>query len=221
MDGGQITFAVITAVFGGGGFIVGVLGLVFARRAHQLAENANEIAKAGNQAAMDAVGKADEANGIAEKANDLAGDSNKIARRALSITEDTVEYNWVLKIDEDGTARVVNDCAYPAHEVAVFVDVGGDHVASARVDEVAAFGEIPLDARGAFEEHAERVRRNPYRHSSSGGGMFIAGGPGRSVSTEFRAAVDWKTAHDVSRHCTVKEIVKHRMEHGGMARKKN
>ncbi|MCA1004779.1 hypothetical protein LCL87_03545 [Rhodococcus hoagii] len=218
MEAGEWILGIIGAIAGLGGLALGLVSLSIARGARQDAQTSNALAKQGNESAIDAVRKAGEANRIAEDANDLAGDANVVARRALAVAEDSVEYAWVLKVDDDGTARVVNDGAHDAHHVTAVVDVRSNRVADATAEHIPAFGELRLDVTTALEEHFEEVRKNPAYRGSNNRDIFIMPSEGAAVSTTFRASIMWRTVEDVPRHTTVNEIVRHRMGFEGMRR---
>lgn len=209
----------LVAVAGAVGALAGVVGLAVAIRANELAQNSNGLAQAANDTASDALGKAEEANGIAVDANELAGDANAIAERALRVAQDDVPYSWALKVDDDGTAVVINDCGHPANQVAVIIDSGGDPVADAGPVDVPAFGQLPFDVSGAVEKHFERVRGNPGRKASGGDGVFIAGASGKPVTTVFRAHLSWRTVEQVPRTDVVQEVLRHQMTSGGAIRR--
>lgn len=207
------------------GVVAGVTGLLAAGvawraavNAKNLAKKGNSLAEAANQTAADALGEAKEANSIAEDANQLAGDANRIAERALRAAQDDVPYNWVLKVEDDGSAVVINDCGHGAAQVTVVIDCAGEVVGESGPTDIAKFGEVAFDVKSAIEKHFEHVRQHPYSPSRSGGGVFIAGSSGKVTSTIFRAHVRWLTEQEVPRTDVVQEVVSHLMTHEGMRR---
>jgi hypothetical protein len=137
--------------------LVAAVALAVALRAKEIAESANGIAETGNdlaQAANDTAGaaltEAEKANEIAERANQLSGGANTIAERALRVAQDDVPYNWVLEVDDDGVAAVLNDCGHRALQTTVVLDSGGHIVAETG----------PRRRSPVRENHARRERRD-------------------------------------------------------------
>lgn len=80
---------IVAALFGGGGLVVGIVGLVQARRAKVAAGKANDLAAAANSIAVGANKLASEANHISKDANNL------IAAQDARLTERSdVEWEW-------------------------------------------------------------------------------------------------------------------------------
>ncbi|SIO27051.1 hypothetical protein [Agromyces cerinus] len=106
--------AFVAIIFGGTGFIVGLVGLRHARQAKEAAAAANLIAK--------------EANGISKKANFLSNESNEIAREAneisgrvseLSYEQHDVVWEWEFDSANDGVVTIQNLGKDEAHEVTI------------------------------------------------------------------------------------------------------
>ncbi|WP_157929689.1 hypothetical protein [Mycobacteroides abscessus] len=200
------------------GVIAGVAGIAtggIAWRAsfsgNKLAKKGHSLAEAANDTATDALGQAKEANRIAKDANQLAGDANTIAERALRVAQDDLPYRWVLEINDDGSAVVVNDCGHAATQAAITIDAGGDVVAQAGPIDIPAFGKVTFDVQSSLEKHFEEVRQHPYCPPLSGGGIFMSGSAGQVVSTAFRAHLSWLTEQQVPRTDVVQQLVSHYM----------
>lgn len=207
------------------GIIAGLAGIAAAGVAWRAAFSANKLAKKGNslaetasKTAADALGEAKEANRVAEDANQLAGDANQIAERALRVAQDDIPYHWVLKVNDDGSAVVVNDCGHRATQVTVVVDCGGEVVAESGPTDIAQFGEIAFDVQGSVEKHFERVRQYPYRPPRVSPGILVGGANGKLISDTFRAHVRWFTEQEVPRSDVAQELVSHSMTSKGMQR---
>lgn len=209
----------VAIVSGTGGFLVGTVGLAVAIRTNKVAQHGNRLAKAANDTATDAVGQAEEANRIAEDTNKLAEDANLIAQRALRNAQDDIPYNWRLKVEDDGSAVIFNDCGHRADQVTVVVDVGGEPVTQSGPHDVAAFGQITFGLQSTMQKHFNDVHRNPGRESMTSGVVFAAGGPGKPVETVFRAHLCWLTDNEVPRSDVVQEVVRHLMTPSGGIRR--
>ncbi|QRY61505.1 hypothetical protein JVX90_13895 [Gordonia sp. PDNC005] len=205
----------IGAVGGTVGAVTGLAGIYFGQIGKKTGEKAQRTAETANETAAEAVRIAREANRIAVEANDLASDANTISKDALAVASDQLDYAWVLKVEDDGSAIVINDCAHIAVGATVVVDVNGEVQATRCGENVAAFKQLSLDATRAFEKHIEEVRAHPYRNSISSPGVFITGSAGDIITTTFRATITWSTESGVERSCVVKNDVRHRMEYGG------
>lgn len=195
-------FAALTAVY----------GLRVAIGANEIANRGNKLAKSANVSAVDALREAEEANRIAVDANKLAAGANSIAERALRVTQDDIPYNWSLKVEDDGSAAVVNDCGHRALQVTIVIDVDGKVLAdSDGPQDVEPFGTVDFDVASAMAKHYEEVRKYPYRYAHSGNGYFAAGGPNKTLSTRFRAHLRWTTEDEVPRSDVIDEVVSHFM----------
>jgi hypothetical protein len=138
----------------------------------------------------------------------------------LRVSQDDVPYKWVFQIDDNGSARIVNDCGHRAAQVTAIIDRGGNVVVDdggGPID-MEPFDEMLFDLSGAIEQHFEIVRQNPVTKPWSGGGVISAGSDGKSVETRFRAHLRWFTEQDVPRADVVEEIVRHRMTFDGIRR---
>lgn len=182
-------------------------------------KDANKIAKAANDMAEDALRQAQEANGIAVDANELARDANSIAERALLVAQSDTPYHWVLKVEDDGTAVVVNDCGHRADKVTVIIDVDGNVIDQTGPTDVPAFEQLDFDLSGTVQQHLEHVRMNPGRKPIDAGSAFVAGSSGRPVETVFRATLTWFTAEQVPRRDVVEEVMRHVMTPSGTLRR--
>lgn len=204
----DVANVVVTAV----GVAVAAIALVVAIKANRVAKTGNGLAQAANDTAAEALGEAQDANVI-------AGEANTIAERALRVAQDDLPYNWVLTVDDDGVAKVVNDCGHRALEVTVVIDRGGNVVedAGAPID-LEPFDTMLFDLEDAIEQHFELVRQRPYKEAQFGSGYFIAGTSGKAVVTVFRAHVRWLTDQQVPRTDVVQQVVRHHMTHKGMRR---
>lgn len=197
------------------GGVAGVGSLVVAVFAYKAAQKGNELAAVANNTATDAIGQAQAANRIAVEANDLAGNANSIAERALIVAQDDVPYNWVLQIDEEGHAAVVNDCGHRADQTTVTIDAGGKPIVDAGPVDVAEFPEIALSLDSAVQEHFERVAQKAARPARTTGDTFYFGSAGEIVETRFRAHLRWLTENGVLRSDVVEQVLRHHMTADG------
>ena len=198
--------------------LVSAGGVAVALIATGIAIRANGIAKQGNGLARTANETADDALDEARKANDIAKDANSIADRALRVAQDDIPYRWVLRVDDNGSAWVINDCGHAAGQVSVVIDAAGQVVGETGPADVAPFGELSFELKDAVEQHFARVRQHPYRPASGGGGVFIAGSSGKPVDTTFRAHLRWLTDDQVPRTDVIEETLRHSMGRDGMKR---
>lgn len=203
---------------GAAGTITGAIALCIAARANQAAKDGNTLAETANNIAANALGEAQKTNSIAENANQLAGDANLIAKRALQVAQDDIPYNWVLEINDDGSAIVLNDCRHHAAQVTVVIDAGSEPVARCGPVDVAAFEKLPFNVASAVEKHFENVRQHPYRPTQAGTGWMSVGGPGDPVACIFRAHLSWLTDDEVPRNDVVEKVVSHQMDYAGIVR---
>ncbi|MBF0696095.1 hypothetical protein [Actinomyces bowdenii] len=161
--------------------IIGAAGLLLAALANKRAKDANRHAQIANDLAAQGIAQAEEANRVAVEGNQIADDANTLAERALAATTDNVDYQWRLKVQEDGLALVVlNDSAHPAHDVTITVDQDSHVKATASADHVAAFGEVLLDLEGLVQQEIEHARGKAQRldaFNASDNGAFIVGRP--------------------------------------------
>lgn len=214
---GISTWADGVAIGGGiGGIVTAIIALFIAARANKAAKAGNSLAKVANDTAADALRQTKKANRIAVEANELAGNANTIAKRALNAAHDDVEYHWVLEIQADGLAVVINDCGQHAAHVAAIVDHGGEPVARSAPTDIDAFGKIALDVKGAVEQHFEKVRGNPVQYAVSDGGVNYGGRNGTPVHTKFRAHLTWLTPEQVPRSYVAEKVISHQMTHEGI-----
>ena len=100
----------VCAVCGG---VCGIIGLLQARKANELAEEANRTAE-------EALRCAHAANEIAAKADEISADANAISQRALDVGKDEILYLWDAEFDRDLlVCSLVNKCPYKAEDVMV------------------------------------------------------------------------------------------------------
>lgn len=208
----------VGAIGGAAGGIAGLIALVLSCRANQTAASGNKIAKKGNKiaesaskSASAAVVVAGEANRLAEVANEKSAEANLIAERALRISADNLDYNWVLEVDDDGRASVLNDCAHEAMDVTVVIDSLGEIYDQAAINRVAGFDQVDFEVPRLVQEHFAKVETESVpRLPRSGSGVFIAGSAGSTVRTKVRATVTWSTPEGVPRTGVVNETLSHR-----------
>jgi hypothetical protein len=207
--------AAVAAIFAA---LVAAVALAVALRAKEIAEKGNILAEAANDTAADALGEAENANDIAKEANQLSGGANTIAERALRVAQDDVPYNWILQVEDDGVAVVLNDCGHRALQATVELDSGGHVVAQTGPVDVAPFDRLTFDAKSAVEQHFENVRSNPVVYAHSEGGVFFGGRNGLAVSVTVRAHLRWRTEQEIPRTDVVEEVLRHQMTHDGIKR---
>jgi len=198
--------------------LVAAVALAVALRAKEIAETGNTLAQAANDTASDALEEAETANDIAEAANQLSGDANTIAERALRVAQDDVPYNWVLQVEDDGVAVVLNDCGHRALRATVVLDSDRQVVAKAGPVDIAPFDNITLDASSVIARHFEDVRTNPVVYAHSEGGLSFGGRNGIPVSVTFRAHLRWHTEQEIPRTDVVQEVLCHQMTYDGLQR---
>lgn len=200
--------------------VIALGSAAIALRANSFANKSNRLASDANTLAEDAITEARGANAFAEKANDIALEANRISDRALRAARDDVPYNWVLSVDDNGSAWVKNDCGHTARQVTAIIDCGGRIVGENEPKDLAPFGELFFDLKESVEQHLAQVRLYRYQPGSSGGGIVVAGSNGRPYETTFRAHLRWLTNEEVPRSDVVEDTLRHHMTYDGMKRSK-
>ena len=195
---------VISGVTGGAGLLFGVLGYRAAKLSNDLAQEANRVSV--------------EAQVAAEDANKLAQDANEIAERAFAAGSDHTTYNWCFEIDDDGTAVVLNDCAFDAYEFSAVFTCNESTELRITDEHVPAFGKVDASLNGVIEQHFDEVRNNPSRRASNAGGIIMTGSKGKTVSTTVSAHLAWVTPSGVKRACICDCVLRHRDNYGTIER---
>lgn len=173
-------------------------------------KRANGLSKVANETSAQSMRVASSANNLAEDANKLAEDANSLSERALAASTDNLRYLWLLHIDDDSrSVIVVNDCPHEALDVVVVVAAEGDSVASRLEKDLSAFGKLVLNLSGLFDEHFEKVAKNPSRGSRQGDGVFVSGRKGKTVVTPFAVHISWVTPTGIPRSEIVEDALRH------------
>ncbi len=107
--------AVVAFLFGGTGFVVGLIGLHHARQAKEAAAASNLIAKDAN-----ALSKS--ANSISEESNGIAREANEISRQTADRGNELHDVGWEWKYarpPREGMVTIQNIGKDPAKEVTI------------------------------------------------------------------------------------------------------
>jgi hypothetical protein len=131
-------------VVGLGGVLIGVIGLVQARKARAEAATSNKIAR--------------EANDISRGANGLAAEANEISRAGSERATERHDVDWETDWHAPGLYRVINTGRDTAHKVRIQVTVD-TWVESAELDAVLPNQPVYLE----FE-----LARNEYERETAG-----------------------------------------------------
>lgn len=154
--------------------LAAILAWGAAHCADRRAKDANKLAENANTTAEQALAEAMEANRIAQDANKISSDANTISQRALAVTEDNLEYSWVVEVDSKTQAvSIRNDSAHSATNIAAFIHVEKTLVANAEEDSCSAFTQFPLEAELLIQELIKRRARRSDGYRAG----FFAGGP--------------------------------------------
>lgn len=210
--------AIASAVFAAVALAVAVRAKEIAETANNVAKTGNGLAQTANDTAADALDEARRANEFADEANRFSDEANTIAERALRAAQDDVPYKWVLKVDDNGVAVVINDCGHHAHLATVTLESAGQVVAESGPIDVASFGKITLDAKSILDQHFAEVSKNPAVYARTVGGIFFTGHAGDPVSITFRAHLRWQTDQGLPRNDVVREVLQHQMTYDGLER---
>lgn len=200
---------VIVSAFSAGVSALAAIGsLCVARRAKQAAKKANVIAEG-------ALAEARLANELAVKANDLARNANLISDQARRAAAENLTYEWLLEVDDSGTAFLTNDGAEEAHDVRAVVTAGEDvSEVEARADLVPAGGHLSLDISSAFKQHiAEARQEKPVIIAATSGGV-VRGQP-RAKTLRLEAKVRFATPAGKQLDDRVEHSVRHRARKDG------
>jgi hypothetical protein len=208
----------LSAIGTGAAAIIAAIALAVSMRAKEIAETANDLADTGNSLSKSANDTAANALEEASTANRIAAEANSIAERALYVAQDDVPYDWVLEINDDGVASVLNDCGHAALGATVVLDSGGVVVTEGGPVDLAPFGNIRLDVKDTVEQHFAKVRQEKVVHPYRDGRLVFAGRDGEPVSTEVRAHLRWRTEQGIPRTDVVNTVLRHQMTFDGLSR---
>ena len=190
----------IVSGVGAVGGVAGIIALFQTHKGNELAQKANGTAEVSNGIAADSKRVAEQANDLAGEANEIAADANAISQRALAVTADQTIYKWRVEYDgKTSTVFLVNDCANLARDVQVFVRFEDQTIAQAHIDEVAAFGEVPLKNE-FFAQKIIESQRSIDRNNSMGGVFYIGAG-----TCSVTVHIVWTTGLGSRRNIEVKK----------------
>lgn len=102
-------------IIGAIGAATGIGSLLIAQLAHRTAQKSNSIAQR-------ALTEAAKANRIAIEANKLAKDANTVSERALHISSEDFEYQWVFRVNNDGRVNITNLSSHEALNLTMLVE---------------------------------------------------------------------------------------------------
>lgn len=184
--------AVIAGLFGITGFVVGLTGLHYARKAKESAAKANLIAKDANSISKQANTLSTEANGIAQEANEIARAGEVRATEQHDVT-------WDCDWKSPGVYAIRNEGKHSAHQVWIQITVDNE-VREANFDCVVGGETVLLEMPETKEvwkaEQRNRQRsRRPSRQSDGFlGAMDLADFSVLALNDHYvRDRVLWRT----------------------------
>lgn len=189
--------AVVAFLFGGAGFVVGLVGLHHARQAKEAAASANLIAKEANALSKTANALSKESNGIAREANEFSRESKDRENELHDVT-----WEWSFGADTyEGMVEVLNVGKMIAADTTIQFRL--DHVTEATSEmEIIGRAITRLEIPGLRETIAdERERRAASEIQRDERGFVIAPVVSFQKPTHFaRLRVSWRTPLGASRH---------------------
>jgi hypothetical protein len=183
----------VSVLFGGTGFIVGLVGLHHARQAKEAAASANLIAKDAN-----AISK--QANSLSEESNDIAKDANEISRKTADRGDEQHDVDWEWTFagpPHDELVTIQNIGKDKAHEVTIQFMFEAVTEANPTPMEIAGRESVQFTIPGlkeAIEAERREVARIEYERARSSPLIGASSFFHLPASKRTRLRVKWRRA---------------------------